>query len=120
MSKSNEHFFRQSIVRQSVPFVASFCQVSEQEVEANFSLVGGSTKNWASLGVDTLSPSLSLLKAVCNNGLCGVGQRGNINMPHSLAHLTAEVFFKLDMQNKEGAKEADMNNEYICRHTQAP
>ena len=56
-SKSNEHFFRQSIVRQSVPFVASFCQVSEQEVEANFSLVGGSTKNWASLG---LIPSLPL------------------------------------------------------------
>ena len=83
-----------------MPFVASFCQVSEQEVEANFSLVGGSTKNWAFLGVDTLTPLSIALKAVCNNGLCGVGQRGNINMPHSLAHLTAEVFFKLDIKQR--------------------
>ena len=49
-------------------------------------------------------------------GFVGWGKEISICLSLSLAHLTTELFFKLDIINNEGVKEADMNNESICRH----
>ena len=79
-----------------MPFVASFCQVSEQEVEANFSLVGGSTKNWAFLGLIP-SPPLSSVKGRMQQwALWG----GAVRKYQYASHLSAEVFFKLDIKQR--------------------